>query len=502
MPDGPPLSQPVDAEPGQTGPDDTRAVPLYVDLDGSLIATDTLWESVWAALRSHPIRALRWPWVLLRGKAAFKTAVSDDVTIDAGALPYRAEVVDYVRGERERGRCVVLATAADRRIARAVADHLGLFDEVLATDEAANLKGEAKREAIEHHCESHGYAGYEYLGDTRADLAIWRHARRVTAVGATGALARDLRALEGEPRVLPAATGDWRTWLRAMRVHQWAKNALIFAPLVLAHHLTDLVRIQSVVITFAAFCGIASATYLLNDLVDLESDRRHPRKRRRPIAAGSLSIPSAMMLSVGLLVASFGASLLWGHAASTGMLALYGVLTLAYSFWLKRLLFLDVLVLAGLYTHRILTGGVAASAEISPWLLAFSTFLFLSLALVKRYIELNSRVASGDPDERLAGRAYQTGDLGLVGTMGISSGYLAILVLALYVNSEAVRNLYGTPELVWLICPIMLFWISRIWLLARRGEVADDPVLFATTDKVSYVAGALIAVVMGAAAVL
>ncbi|MGH0036125.1 MAG: UbiA family prenyltransferase [Myxococcota bacterium] len=477
------------------------ATPLYVDLDGSLVATDTLWESIWAYLRASPLGAWRVPLWLARGRAGFKAALSGAVGLDASVLPYRSEVVEYVRSERARGRTSVLATAADRRIARAVAEHLGVFDEVLATGDGANLKGAAKLEAIERHRAELGAGdGFEYIGDSSADLPVWRSARRVTAVGPGASLGRRLRQLGGDVRVLPAAPGGLRVWARAARVHQWAKNALIFAPLLLAHDLTNLDRLTAVGITFAAFCGIASATYLLNDLLDIEADRQHPRKRRRPIAAGTLSIPAAMALSSTMLVASFGASLLWLDGACTAMLGVYLVLTLAYSFHLKRLLFVDVLVLAGLYTHRILTGGVAAEAVVSPWLLAFSTFFFLSLALVKRYVELPTLDASGR--EQLGRRAYEAEDLSMVETMGIASGYISILVMALYVSSDYVRGLYATPELLWLLCPVMLWWITRIWFLARRGQVADDPVLFATTDPPSYVAGAFLGAVLVAAAVL
>lgn len=494
-----PASDAVDGRPG--------AGPLYVDLDGSLVATDTLWESLWSLLRTRPSDAWRLPLWLVRGRAGFKAALSEAVSLDPAGLPYRSEVVEYVRRERAAGRTTVLATAAHQRIAGAVAGHLGLFDAVLATGDGPgsghNLKGGAKLAAIERHRAELGLRegdGFEYIGNSHADLPIWRRAGRVTAVGPGASLSRVLRNLEGDLRVLPAARGGLRVWAKACRVHQWAKNALIFAPLLLAHDLTDVGRIAAVTLTFAAFCGIASATYLLNDLLDVEADRQHPRKCRRPIAAGTLPIPAAMALASGLLVASFGASIVLLDWACTAMLGVYLALTLGYSLYLKQLLFVDVLVLAGLYTHRILTGGVAAQTIVSEWLLAFSTFFFLSLALVKRSIELPTLRDSGR--DQLGRRAYEADDLPMVETMGIASGYISILVLALYVSSDYVRGLYGRPELLWLLCPVMLWWITRVWFLARRGQVADDPVLFATTDPASYAAGAFLAAVMAAAAVL
>jgi len=492
------VSQPETADVESAGEADTS--PLYVDLDDTLVATDTLWESIWAFLRTRPASAWKLVAWRARGRAAFGEALASAVVLDPASLPYRAEVVEYLRSERSRGRAVILATSAAARVAHGVADHLGLFDAVLATSGGSDPGAAARLEAIEHHRSALPGGGFEYVGHSAADLPVWRRAARVTAVGPGAELGRELRRLDGELRVLPGSTLGWRALVRAVRVHQWAKNALVFAPLLLAHYVTDPHRIASVALTFACFCAIASSTYLLNDLLDIEADRHHPRKRRRPIASGALPIPKAMALSAGLLVAGLGVSLAWLRPGVSAMLGVYLALTLGYSLYLKRLLFMDVLVLAGLYTHRILTGGVAADALISPWLLAFSTFFFLSLALVKRYVELPTLEGTGR--DQLSGRAYEADDLALVGTMGVTSGYISILVLALYVNSEAVRNLYRTPELVWAICPVMLYWITRIWFLARRGRVTDDPVLFATTDAVSWVSGAVLAAVLVAAALL
>ncbi|MBW2698448.1 MAG: UbiA family prenyltransferase, partial [Deltaproteobacteria bacterium] len=288
--------------------------------------------------------------------------------------------------------------------------------------------------------------------------------------------------------------------LGELRPHQWAKNALLFAQLLLAHQLAAPGRLRAVIVAFVSFCAIASAGYVVNDLVDVDADRRHPTKRLRPIATGALPMPIALALIAGLLASGFAMSLSFVSLAATGMLAAYLALTLCYSFYFKRQLLLDVLVLAGLYTHRVLTGGVAAEVPVSPWLLAFSTFFFLSLALVKRYVELlEARELEREHIER---RAYQVADLGLVETMGLSCGYIAVLVLCLFVSSDDVSRLYSAPVLLWLMCPVMLYWISRIWFLARRGELHDDPVLFATRDRISFVCGVLVLAVVLAATVL
>jgi 4-hydroxybenzoate polyprenyltransferase len=279
--------------------------------------------------------------------------------------------------------------------------------------------------------------------------------------------------------------------LRALRPHQWAKNALIFVPLLLAYQLGDARRWLAAGVAFVAFCAVASAGYVLNDLVDVDADRAHPSKRRRPIASGALPLPAAFALLAALVA---GAALTAGLAmrpAAAGMVLAYGVLTCAYSFWLKEQLLLDVLVLAGLYTHRVLSGGVAAEVEVSPWLLAFSTFFFLSLALVKRFSELRALWASG-AEGTVAGRAYQVGDRTLVETVGIACGTIAVLVLCLFVSSDDVSRLYRSPGWLWAICPVMFYWIARVWLLAHRGELHEDPVLFATTDRNSYAVGLLV----------
>ncbi|MCZ6463790.1 MAG: UbiA family prenyltransferase [Proteobacteria bacterium] len=287
------------------------------------------------------------------------------------------------------------------------------------------------------------------------------------------------------------------TAVRALRPQQWVKNLLLFVPLILAHAFADGARLGATALAVGCFCLCASATYIWNDLFDLEADRQHPRKRERPLASGALSARAGIAWSVAVLAIGLGLSAALLPAASTAMLAVYVAITTAYSAWLKQQLYIDVLVLAGLYTHRVLAGGVAADVTVSPWLLLFSMFFFLSLAFVKRYAELLAAQSRdpGDQQQQLARRGYQVGDISLVETMGLASGYLAVLVIGLYVNSDEVRRYYPTPELLWLMCPVLLYWITRIWFLARRGILPDDPVLFAATDRNSYLAGALVAAI-------
>jgi 4-hydroxybenzoate polyprenyltransferase len=468
--------------------------PLYVDLDGTLIATDTLWESVCLMARKHPRTILALPGWLLSGKAVLKTRIAELVVPDAKHLPYRAEVLALLRREKAAGRALVLATASHERVAHAVAAEVGLFDAVLASSEHVNLRGAAKLAAVRDHS---GAAAFGYVGDSRADLPVWAAAARALVVGPSRTLARAIAGLGVAAQVVEVAPARAaRTLFRALRPHQWAKNVLLFLPIALAHELNDAARLVEAFVAFVAFSAVSSAGYLFNDMIDIEADRNHPTKRARPFAAGTLSIPTGALALLVLLASGFALALYALSPAFAGMLAAYLAATVAYSLALKEQLFLDVLVLAGLYTHRVLAGGVATQIAVSPWLLAFSVFFFLSLALLKRYVELLQRISSaGSQEESIIGRAYRRVDVGLVETMGVSSGYLSILVLGLYVSREEVAGQYATPTLLWLVVPLMLYWISRIWLLARRGRLTADPVLFATTDPPSYVILAAIAAI-------
>ena len=467
---------------------------VVVDLDGTLIATDTLWESLFRLLRKRPGAVFQVPAWLAAGKARFKERIAEEVVPDPTHLPYRSEVVRRLQLRKEAGSEIVLATASHERVAQPIASHLALFDRVLASNSTTNLSGKAKLAAIEEIAEGRPF---DYVGNASADVPIWARSRTAIAVAPSRGAARGLRRLGKAAETWVPRAKLRGPALSAIRPHQWAKNTLVFAPLALAHDFSDAASLARVFVAFLTFCAVASATYLLNDVLDIESDRSHPEKRRRPIASGELSIPRATQLAGLLVIGGFALSAIALSPASTAMLAIYFALTSAYSLWLKERLFLDVMLLAGLYTQRVLAGGVAAPVDVSTWLLAFSLFFFLGLALIKRYVELIQL----DPQANasLAGRAYRPSDRSLIEVMGIASGYVSVLVLGLYVSSEAVSQLYARPELLWLVSPIMLFWISRMWFLALRGRLPSDPVLFATTDRTSYFCGALIFVVGGIA---
>ncbi|MBF5041850.1 MULTISPECIES: UbiA family prenyltransferase [Myxococcaceae] len=458
-------------------------LPLVVDLDGTLTRTDTLHESLLLLLKQHPLLVLLVPLWLLKGKAHLKAELARRVVPDAAHLPYDEGLLAYLRAEHARGRRLVLATAADRRVADAVAQHLGLFERVHASEGGVNLRGARKLASLR----SSLGADFHYAGNERDDLAVWRECAGSVVVNAPGGVVRAAQALGRPVQVFQGPRARARTWLKAVRVHQWAKNLLLFVPLLAAHRVREPALLVHAALAFASFSLCASSVYVLNDLLDLEADRQHPSKCRRPFACGLLPLKVGLVLAPLLLVAGFGIALAWLPREFVLLLCAYYAVTLAYSFYLKQVMVLDVLVLAGLYTVRILGGALAVGVRTSSWLFSFSMFLFLSLALVKRLSEVRRLRMS--KQEVAHGRGYFAGDLEQLGQLGTSSGYLAVLVLALYISSEEVRRLYDHPERLWLLCPVMLYWVSRVWLLAHRGEVNEDPLVFALRDKVSYAVG-------------
>jgi 4-hydroxybenzoate polyprenyltransferase/phosphoserine phosphatase len=467
-------------------------VVLACDLDGTLCRTDTLHEAVLALVARRPAAVFQLIGWAAGGKAALKDRVAEAVVIPGDALPLNEDVVAELRAARAAGRRTALVTASDRRQAEAVASATGLFDEVHATGNGQNLKGAEKARFL---AERFGAGGYDYLGDAAADVPVWAGARQAITVGATARTRRLAEAANASVRHISLPAGRSAAMLRAIRPHQWSKNLLLFVPMLAAH---DPGALWQVLLGFIAFCLTASAVYVINDLVDLQADRAHPRKRKRPFAAGTLSAATGIGMSVGLLAAAVALGLFTGNPLFVGVLALYLAATFAYSLWLKRKLLVDVLMLAALYTVRIIAGGAAAGIVLSPWLLGLSMFLFLSLAAVKRQAELMDQLATGRDS---SGRAYTVDDLPILRGMALASGHAAVMVMALYISSDAVQTLYGRPWLLWLVCPLLLYWNLRMVMTAHRGRMTDDPIVFAARDRVSLMVVALtVAVAVLAAA--
>lgn len=449
-------------------------IPLAVDLDGTLISTDLLWESVFQLLRVNPLYLFLLPVWLFSGKARLKTEIARRINFDAGHLPYREDFISYLRAERVRGRDLILITAAAEPFAKAVAAHLGLFSAVYHTDETTNLASQRKVDLLSR---LYGERGFDYAGNDRADIVVFKAARNAIVVAPDASADRYQKAhstarFDGKRPTV-------KTLVKMLRVHQWLKNVLVFTPAVLAHTITQPETFVACVLAAVAFSFSASAIYIINDILDLPLDRQHPTKRNRPFASGMLSIPFGLCVSMLLLVAtaSFCLLLPWEFAA---VVVLYLVVTTAYSLSLKRMLLIDVICLAGLYSVRILGGTAAVTEDLSFWLTGFGMFFFLSLALVKRYVELQfTKVDVGD---RIAGRGYRPEDIQIVGQSGIASAFAAALVLALYIQSDEIRGLYSEPWVIWPLVPMVLYINVRIWILAHRKEMDDDPVVFIATD--------------------
>jgi 4-hydroxybenzoate polyprenyltransferase len=466
--------------------------PLCVDLDGTLIKSDVLLESLLLLLKRNPLYLFCVPIWLLRGKAALKAQIASRVSIDPAALPYNREFVEWLEAERASGRSLWLCTAANERLAAGIAAHVGLFDGVLASDAATNLAGAAKAEQL---VSRFGEGGFDYCGNEQRDLAVWRRARGAIVVQGSRGLERAASAHTVVLHAFPAKVSTARAAIKALRPHQWAKNVLILVPLVAAH-VNDLSRVEQTVLAMVSFCLCASSVYVLNDLLDLPADRAHPRKSRRPFASGDLSIATGLLIAPALLaVAVLLAALLPGKFQL--VFATYYVVTASYSFALKGIVLVDALLLASLYTLRIIAGAGATEVPLSFWLLLFAVFLFLSLAFVKRFAELDA--LRRQQRLRAAGRGYHVEDLPLLQSLGTASGYLSVLVLALYINSPDIQALYHRPKFIWMLCVLMLYWISRVWMQAQRGRMHDDPVVFALKDRVSLAVGLLAAVTVAVA---
>jgi 4-hydroxybenzoate polyprenyltransferase len=466
-----------------------QRIPLCVDLDGTLVKSDTLVDSLLVLMRRRPALVFKLPGALLGGKAAFKAFVSASITLDVAHLPYNRELLQFLQGEHAQGRPIYLATGADLSIASRVAEHLGIFAGVLGSDGATNLTGSKKLDSLRSRLNSEPFA---YIGNARPDLPLLAHATEPMVANPSLGLRLGLRARGIRPvREFTERGNTLNSLPKAARMHQWAKNLLIFVPLLLSHALS-LSRLLTALLAFLCFSLAASATYIVNDLLDIEADRRHARKRLRPFAAGDLSAFAGMVIVVAFLLLSLaGARLL--PAQYYGWLLIYLASTLAYTLYLKRIALVDVLVLSGLYTLRLLAGAAATHTVISHWLAGFSIFLFLSLAFVKRFAELENLSASGSKPRN--GRGYLVADLQQLRSFGTASAFAAVVVFANYISGRDVVGLYHEPGRLWLIMPLMVLWLCRVWLLASRGELSEDPVIFAITDRMSLLIGAAVATI-------
>lgn len=468
---------------------DLKNTALCLDLDGTLIKSDALFESVFQLIKINPLFIFFIPIWLMKGKPNLKEQIDKRIDFNASTLPYNQELIDYAIEQRATGRKVYLATASHISIAEKVDKHLGIFDGIYATKDGYNLKSEKKAKVLN---EEFGKGNYVYAGDAKVDFNIWKDSAAAIVVSNNKSFIDSVSKSFHIEKSFYNEVNLPKKIIKEIRVYQWVKNVLLFLPIILAHSLGNFKELSDVIIGFFSFSISASFVYVLNDLLDLDSDRSHPRKRFRPLASGDLPIQIGIALVPILLITGIGLSFMLNFKFQLILLS-YIILTTAYSFSLKKIPILDIILLATLFTSRIVAGAFAANVYLSMWILAFSMFFFMNLAVLKRYIELLVMKKKNEIEAK--GRGYTIEDMGLLLSMGPAAGFLSVLVFVLYINSDQATGLYSNPLALWLISPIFLYWISRIWHLSVRGNMTDDPIVFAMKDKASYVVGLLILII-------
>jgi 4-hydroxybenzoate polyprenyltransferase len=460
---------------------------IAVDLDGSLVNSNTLHESLMLLVKSNPLALFLLPLWAIRGKAYFKQRLSDLVIPDPALLPYNTDLVSWLQDQRQLGREIVLCTAADQKIAK----YLGIFDLVLASDGLCNLRGETKTEKL---LKVFPGTPFSYVGDAQIDLAVWKSAASAIVVTNSQGLKNSCQQVCPVEKEFSQPKTNFKSFIELLRPHQWAKNLLLFAPALASNQIGNTALILELTQAFVAFCLCSSSIYIINDLMDLENDRKHPTKCKRPFSSGRLPINQGVILLPFLLVVSALVSLEI-NTMFVATISVYFLLTILYTFFLKNVVLLDCLILAGAYTLRIVGGSKVISSEISFWMVSFSVFLFLSLAYLKRYTELIDYKTQGN-QVKVSGRAYTQTDAPFIQILGVSAGFISVLVLALYIDSTASAKIYFMPELMWAAVIVLLYWINWMWLKAHRGEMHSDPVIFALTDSVSLCSGVLFVLIV------
>ncbi len=479
----------VPIERSQSRPLSKALLPLCVELDDTLINTDSFLESLLLLLKRNPIFLFLIPVWAIRGFKYFQEQIAKRIQLDVSNIPYCQHVVAYLQEEAKQGRELILLAGWNLKIAQAVGNHLNCFSRIIARSDFQQRSQSQAQNSLEPQCD---IPGFEYMANGKIDRQIANASQKLILVESLAHVGQDHKYSKSEQVLNHKKKHTFPTILKALRVHQWVKNILLFLPIATAHQFFNIDLLLQASLAFVAFSLCASGLYIFNDLLDLPADRRHPKKKFRPFASGALSIKAGLWLHPLLLCAAFSISLLTLPKLFSIILVSYALTTIFYSTYLKKVAILDVLVLAGFYTLRIIAGGAAVGVPISAWLLAFSVFFFLSLAFGKRYAELQLRKV--DKFQGIERRAYLGADKEIVGTMGTISGYMSVLVLALYINSKEVFSIYQTPNYLWFICPLLLYWISRTWLLAHRGSLDDDPLIVALKDPNSYVVGAGVAI--------
>lgn len=462
-------------------------IPLCVDLDDTFIRSDMLMETLLIFIKANPLRIFLLPFFLLKGKAGFKHAVFTAIHPDMENIPVNSSLHEYLIEEKKAGRRIILITASPASVATLFKEKYDVFDEAVGSSEDLNLKGPNKAEYLAERFEA---GGYDYAGDSFADIPVWKKARKCIYAGKSAEKCKKIaRDINFSKEFTSPCGKTWKKVVKQTRVYQWVKNLLIFIPMLTAHEISP-GNFKTVFLAFLAFSFTSSTVYVLNDLMDLDSDRKHLRKRFRPFAAGDLSISSGLLLLLLLPAIAIGILLYIGNTSFMFIILLYFVLTTLYSLRLKRITVLDIILLAVLFTLRLFSGGTVLGLEISLWLLAFSMFIFMSIGILKRYTEL--LVMAAEKRDNLSGRGYTTEDRFFLLATGTATAFLSVLIFILYLSSEQVRALYARPWLLWMIAPVLIFITMRMWLAATRGQMTDDPIVYLAKDKMSYLLGAVV----------
>ena len=465
----------------------SEAPPLCVDLDGTLLQSDMLLESFFAMIRERPVSVLQVPLWLVKGKAHLKAQIARRVDFASSHLPFNEEVMQYVREQRTK-RMAVLVTGTHQSLADSVASQLDIFDEVIGSSLEINLTSHQKRELLENR---YGVGGFDYIGNDKDDLNVWPAARQAMVVSTSSGLA----SLQTQTfdRIFSIRASSLSDYFSLLRVHHWSKNALIAVPFFLDHRFDDGAAFVTVVLAFLSMSLLASATYIFNDMLDLQADRQNSTKCTRALASGTVPIVRGIQIIVLLVFLLFLIALILPQAF-IAVLLVYLIATLTYSLWLKKKTMLDVITIAGLHTLRVVAGIVVIQAEWSFWLLAFSMFFFFSLASAKRVAELINLQLEGRQSP--VGRDYQVADIPVMLASGVSTGFISIMIVALYINSEKVQTIYTNPMILWLLCPVLMYLIGRIWMFTARGHMHEDPIVFAVRDRGSIYAALLIGAII------
>ncbi len=462
-------------------------IPLCVDLDGTLIKSDMMFESMAILIKSNPIYLLMIPIWFIKGKLYLKEQLFNRVQIDIDTMPLNDEIVNFLINEKKSGRTILLVTASLQYYADKYKEKFNFLDEAIGSKDGINLSAKYKAEYLKGRF---GDKNYDYIGDSHKDLVVWSFAQNALIVSDNTILINKAKEITNIAETWGRTnTPKYKIIFKQLRIYQWVKNLLIFLPALLAHSLEFNIYFQ-LLLSFLSFSFVASSIYIFNDLMDLNSDRKHKIKKNRPLAAGNFRISDAfvytiLLMTIGIMIGVFI------NISFIIVLLIYLITTYLYSIYLKRIYIVDIITLALLYTMRIIAGSATSGFIISEWLAAFALFFFFSMGALKRFTELKN-----SKNEKLSGRAYIADDMNIVQIMGICSSMISVLVMVLYINSNTISQLYSNPKILYLIIPILLHWNMRVWVLADRSMMNEDPIVFSIKDKYSYLSILLIGIIM------